>query len=70
MSQSFESTYPNIAYWVDALGWIELGADEDSTSLIRVLNEGGLVWESEDHYDTLDEALLAADAAISEWLGE
>lgn len=70
MSQSFEATYANITHWVDAYGWIEIGADEYSSSLIRVLDEGGMIWESEDDYETLDEALQAADAAIAAWLDE
>lgn len=70
MTYSFEKTYPNITYWVEALGWIELGQDEYSTSLIRVLNEGGLVWESDDHYRSLDQSLQALEAALAECIKE
>ena len=70
MTPSFEKSYPNIAYWVDAFGWIEIGADEYSSSFIRVLDEGGMVWESEDHYDSLDLALQATETAIGEWFEE
>ena len=68
MNSSFESTYPNLARWVDEQGWIEIGADEYSSSLIRVLDEGGMVWESEPEYDSLDAALRDADAAIAAWM--
>jgi len=70
MNRSFESVYPNIAHWVDAQGWIEIGADEYSSSLIRVLDEGGMVWESDDAYESLDAGLKEADSAIAEWLAE
>ena len=36
--------------------------------LVRVLDEGGMVWESDD--DSLDTALKAADMAIADYLGE
>ena len=67
MSQSFETTYPNLTRWIDEQGWIEIGTDEYSSSLIRVLDEGGMVWESEADHDSLDAALLDAEAAIAAW---
>ena len=38
---SFSKTYPNIAYWTESCGWIEIGYDEFSQSFMRVLDEGG-----------------------------
>ncbi|MBE7554036.1 MAG: hypothetical protein HS126_23480 [Anaerolineales bacterium] len=70
MSQAFEVAYPNLTRWVDAYGWLEIGADEYSPSLIRILDPGGMVWESEEDYSSLDEALQAADSAIADWLEE
>ena len=46
MAALFEERYPNIAAWVQD-GWIEIGHDSNSGSFIRVLDEGGLVWESD-----------------------
>lgn len=69
MAGSFEEQYPNIAAWVKD-GWIELGRDDYSRSLVRVLDIGGTVWEGEEEYETVDEALVAAEAAISAWLEE
>ncbi|MEW5803221.1 MAG: hypothetical protein AB1847_14080 [bacterium] len=44
MKNSFEETYPNIAYWVESQGWIEIGQQDDSNgSFIRALDEGGTV---------------------------
>jgi hypothetical protein len=67
--RSLESQYPNIALWVNEHGWIEIGSDEFSTSFVRALDEGGLVWEGDDEYASLDDALRALDVAIAEWTG-
>jgi hypothetical protein len=68
-ARSFESQYPNIALWVNEQGWIEIGPDEFSTSFVRALDEGGLVWEGNDQYASLDDALRALDTAIAERIG-
>jgi hypothetical protein len=70
MANSFDDTYPNITYWVESLGWIEVGQDEYSTSMVRALNEGGLVWEGNDTYETLDEAMQALETALGECIKE
>ena len=68
MESQFSRTYPNITYWVEACGWIEIGHDEYSTSLVRALDEGGLVWESNDDHETVDEALQALEIELAERL--
>jgi len=65
--ESFDQRYPNIAGWVRD-GWIEIGRDEYSRSFVRVLDSGGLIWEGEEDYETVDETLSAAEAGISVWL--
>ena len=70
MQTSFSETYPNITHWIDSLGWIEIGRDEYSRSLVRLLNEGGLVWESDDTHGTIDEALQTLEAELVEILKE
>jgi hypothetical protein len=67
LATSFEESYPNIARWVTSQGWIELGQDEYSSSLVRALNEGGMVWEGSAHYATLDEAFDALETTLAEW---
>ncbi len=67
--ESFDERYPNIAGWVRD-GWIEIGRDEYSRSFVRVLDIGGLVWEGEEEYETVEEALSAAEAGIAVWLKE
>jgi hypothetical protein len=54
---------------VNERDWIEIGSDEFSTSFVRALDEGGLVWEGNDQYASLDDALRALDTAIAEWIG-
>ena len=68
-ARSFESQYPSITLWVNERGCIEIGLNEFSTSFVRALDEGGLVWEGNDQYASLDDALRALDAAIAEWIG-
>lgn len=72
MESFFESMYPNISRFVKVEGWIEMGYDDDSplTSFIRALNMGGMVWEGEDEYASIDEAFKALDMALGEWMDE
>jgi hypothetical protein len=62
-----ETRYPNIAAWVQD-GWIEIGRDDHSRSFVRALDIGGMVWEGEAEYPTLDAALRALDNGIATWL--
>ena len=64
--KSFEQQYPHVASWVQD-GWIEIGRTGYDATFIRVLDEGGMIWSSEDDSDTIDHALVAADAAIRAW---
>ncbi len=63
---SFTEKYPNIADWVKD-GWIEIGRDGHSTSIIRVLDEGGLIWEGGTRHKSMDKILQEAEDAISHW---
>jgi hypothetical protein len=49
----FSQSYPTITRWIEKQGWIEFGADDYSNSLIRALDLGGLVWESDSETDSL-----------------
>ena len=68
MANSFEKSYPNIAHWVRLQGWIELGRDHYRPSLVRALDEGGMVWEGSAHYESVDEAFDALETALAEWM--
>lgn len=67
---SFEKAYPNISEWIESQGWIEIGEDEHSNSLVRCLDIGGMVWESEEAHTTIDEALNALEKALDTLLDE
>ncbi len=67
---TFEGRYPNAAYFIDAIGWIEVGRDDDSplTSFVRALDMGGMVWEGEDEYESIDEAFQDLERGITTWM--
>jgi len=67
---NFSSAYPNIAAWTESYGWIEIGQDEESQSFIRVLDEGGMVWEGKSKYKTVDAALDDLEAALEKIIDE
>lgn len=60
----FSQMYPNIAEWVENIGWVEMGQDMHSTSLLRLLDAGGMVWESPASCKTLDDALQMLEKAL------
>ncbi len=49
MEQSIDATYPTVARRVMEYEWIEIGQDHTSRSFIRALDEGGMVWEGQEH---------------------
>jgi hypothetical protein len=57
---NFSKRYPHIAWWIDNHGWIEIGTDEYSDSLIRLIDIGGVWWEDEEE-TTIDKALDKAE---------
>jgi hypothetical protein len=67
---AFAEAYPHLSRWVEGCGWIEVGDDGSRPSLIRVLDEGGMVWEGSSHYASVDEALHEAEAAVAQWMRE
>jgi hypothetical protein len=69
-SSGFSHLYPTIARWVESYGWIEIGADHDRSSLVRVLDEGGMVWESKEDDTPLDEVLRTLDAFLAQRVRE
>jgi hypothetical protein len=66
--RTFAEAYPNVARWVRGYGWFELGEDLPGRSFVLALDEGGIVWEGEATYPTVDDALRALDAALATWL--
>jgi hypothetical protein len=70
MAQRISVTYPTIARWVMEYGWIEIGQDHMSRSFIRALDEGGMVWEGQEAYATLDDAVRDLEAGLVAWIRE
>ena len=68
--KSFSNTYPNIVTWTELYGWIEIGDDTNSAAFIRVLDEGGTVWESTTQPTSLDEALQELEDALDKIIAE
>jgi hypothetical protein len=66
----FANIYPHITRWVQSYGWIEIGADPYRSSLVRALDEGGLVWESKENDTVLDAALYALESFLAQSMKE
>lgn len=67
---SFDDAYPAVRQWATSHGWIEVGVIDGFSAMIQVLDEGGLIWEGEASYPSLDAAFQAAEVAIAKWLEE
>jgi hypothetical protein len=65
---SFEQSFPHITRWVKTHGWVEIGQDEYSRSIVRALDAGGMVWEGQEQgqYATMDEMLQALESGLAE----
>ena len=63
-----ETSYPHFARWVQDFGWVEIGQDDFSRSMVRALDIGGLIWEGKASYATLDALLQDLDQALAVWL--
>lgn len=71
MAQAIDERYRNIRMWI-ADGGIEIG-DCDSgytTITARVVDAGGVVWETEETFTSLEAVLDAIKAAIANWCKE
>jgi hypothetical protein len=53
-------------------GYVHIGHDDDSfhPAFVQALDAGGMIWEGDLGYPTLDDALRALDDAIRDWLRE
>jgi hypothetical protein len=62
--------FPNIARWVSDLGsFIEVGYDYNTSTFVRAIDEGGMVWGGGDAAQSLDELLEALDSGIAQAIG-
>jgi hypothetical protein len=62
--------YPTIARWASGYGWVEFGINGPDRLFVRALDEGGMVWEGKEKYESLDEALQATEAGLKEFMKE
>ncbi len=69
IAPSIEDMYPYLAAWV-ADGWVEIGQDEFSSSFVRALDTGGMVFEGKTKYSSLDAALQDLNDGIKRWCTE
>jgi len=67
-SSPVERAYPHVVRWVTTHGWIEIGQDDWSRSFVRALDVGGLVWEGDSSYQSVDDALQDLETGLAEWM--
>jgi hypothetical protein len=67
LPKSFEDRYPNISRWVNREnGIIEIGWRDNgyTSAFVRASETGGIFWEGEDEYDSMDDALLDLEGGV------
>ena len=67
---AFEVRYPALTRWVQGAGWLEMGRVDWSRSLIRALDEGGLIWEGGETAPSISAALAEAETTLAAWFRE
>jgi hypothetical protein len=67
--KSFNEKYPYIAAWVRD-GLVEIGYNDYDNVFLRVIDPGGVVWESNKIYSNLDDAFEEMNKAIETWCAE
>lgn len=69
-AQTASEKHPSIARWLVAHGTIEFGYCPNTQSAVRVLDEGGLVWQGRRSYRSFTAALADCAANVSRLLRE
>jgi len=64
-----DDQYPYIAAWVQS-GVIEIGNNDYDDVFLRVIDAGGVIWESNQSYDCLDDAFADMNSGIESWCEE
>ena len=68
-NDSIDQQYPSIAAWIKD-GTIEIGRCDYTKSFIRASDDGGIIWEGAEKYNSLGDALTDLDQGIAKWLEE
>lgn len=63
------AVYPAVSKWVRSYGWIEVGQQEMFGFVVRALDEGGMIIDT-DECETLDEAMTELEAGLRKWFDE
>ena len=66
---SFEEKYPFIASWV-VDGQIHIGQTESYEPFAAVIDQGGIVWETNEPFSSLDALFDEMEKGISRWCHE
>lgn len=53
--------YPILTEWLDSGGWLEIGYEYNTGSFIRIIGGENLLWQGEQAYTSLDDALEDAE---------
>jgi hypothetical protein len=64
------ASHPHLWRWAAEFGRVEIGHCRQTSSFIRALDEGGIVWKGRRSYRTLDAALADAEAGVTRWMKE
>ena len=60
----FEEEYPIIHYFIETIGWIEIGQHEFLSAFVRAYDQGGTVYEGQGSYPSMIEALQDLNEGI------
>jgi hypothetical protein len=65
----FSQKYPAIHFWLQNYGSVELGEDDKTHSLIRIMDEDGILYEDRASA-TFDESVDEAEAFLKDYFFE
>ena len=69
--RKFKDDYPNIDYWVNCVGRIDIGGNYMDPSFIIACDEGGVVWSSgKKVYKDLDSAFTDLEKGLQKRTNE
>ena len=69
MTKTIDEKYHNIRMWM-ADGRIEIGHCDYTNVTTRVIDDGGVAWETEEPFTSLEAVLDAIETAIANWCVE
>lgn len=70
-TDAFAGIYPTISAWVQSGGYVEIGQTSyELPDFVKALDEGGLVWEGETQYASMDAAFQALENGLAAYVEE